>query len=79
MCTHQIATGKRSCLGELLARQELFLFFAGLLQQFDVRPPEGQDRIDEKENLFMTLAPSPFQVRLIPRRGKIAADTDFDD
>ena len=59
--------GKRSCTGELLARQELFLFFTGLLQQFDIRPPEGQDRIDAKEIFIATMMPSEYHVRLIPR------------
>ena len=30
--------GKRACVGEALARQELFLFFVGLLQRFEVVP-----------------------------------------
>ncbi len=33
--------GKRECLGESLARQELFIFFVALLQKFSVRPPNG--------------------------------------
>ena len=60
-------SGKRSCLGELLARQELFLFFSGLLQQFDIRPPEGDGRIAAKDSVYFTIAPSAFKVRLISR------------
>ncbi|XP_054849538.1 cytochrome P450 2W1-like [Eublepharis macularius] len=33
--------GRRNCMGESLAKMELFLFFAGLLQTFSFQPPPG--------------------------------------
>jgi len=62
-----VAAGKRSCLGEQLARQEIFLFLVSLLQNFYFKPPEGQDRIDVQERWGCTLAPSPYEVRMVPR------------
>nr|KAF6479597.1 cytochrome P450 family 2 subfamily W member 1 [Molossus molossus] len=35
------SAGRRVCVGESLARTELFLLFAGLLQSFSLRPPPG--------------------------------------
>ena len=35
--------GKRSCVGETLARTEVFLYFTSLLQKFSIRPPNGRE------------------------------------
>ncbi|XP_064122206.1 cytochrome P450 2L1-like [Macrobrachium nipponense] len=35
-------TGKRSCVGESLARMELMIFTATVLQNFTISPPEGK-------------------------------------
>jgi cytochrome P450 len=59
--------GIRVCLGELLARQELFLIVSRLVQLFDIRPPEGQTKITVGQILRMALKPTSFHVRLIPR------------
>jgi len=63
-------TGKRSCLGESLARQELFLFTSGIVQNFDVRPPEGQTEITCKEVTAFVTEPTSFEVRMIKRNQK---------
>jgi len=59
--------GKRSCLGEQLARQEIFLFLVSLLQNFYFKPPEGQDSIDVKETWPALNMPTDFEVRMIAR------------
>jgi len=65
-----VYAGKRSCLGEQLARQELFLFLAALLQNFYFRPPEGQESIEVREVSGETTSPSDFEVRMIPRSSR---------
>jgi len=59
--------GKRSCTGEIIGRQSIFLILTSLVQRFDIRPPEGQDLITVKEVTGITMAPSHFEVRLILR------------
>ncbi|XP_065338913.1 methyl farnesoate epoxidase-like [Cloeon dipterum] len=58
--------GKRRCLGEAQAKNSLFLFMAGLLQNFSFVPIAGGIK-DEKPFDGVTLSPKPFK-GLIKRR-----------
>ncbi|XP_068949559.1 cytochrome P450 2J2-like [Petaurus breviceps papuanus] len=58
--------GKRACLGEQLARAELFLFFTCLLQKFTFQaPPNTQLNLDVRFGL--TFSPASYQICALPR------------
>ncbi|NXI97972.1 CP2J6 protein, partial [Psophia crepitans] len=59
--------GHRVCLGEHLARTELFIFFADLLRAFTFRLPEGVTKINTEPIFGGTLQPHPYRVCAIPR------------
>uniref|UniRef100_A0A8D2JAW3 Cytochrome P450 2W1-like n=1 Tax=Varanus komodoensis TaxID=61221 RepID=A0A8D2JAW3_VARKO len=62
--------GRRGCIGESLAKTELFLFFVGLLQKFTFRPPPGLTEDDLDLNVpktTFTLRPQPQLICAIPR------------
>jgi len=60
--------GKRQCLGETLAKAEMFLFFAGVLQNFSIHPEvEGEPPVEEGQE-GVTQLPLPFKVRLQSRQ-----------
>ncbi|CAL8288559.1 unnamed protein product [Boreogadus saida] len=58
------SAGRRACVGESLARMELFLFFAALLQRFRFTPPPGvtEEDLDLTPTSGLTLGPSPHQL-----------------
>uniref|UniRef100_A0A8C0HLS6 Cytochrome P450 2K1 n=1 Tax=Buteo japonicus TaxID=224669 RepID=A0A8C0HLS6_9AVES len=60
--------GRRACLGEGLAKMELFLFFAGLLRKFVFQPPPGVDKsdLDLTADVGFTLNPMPHLVCAVP-------------
>lgn len=57
-------TGRRSCIGESLARMELFLYLASLLQKFDILPDDAHNLPSVEGHLGMTYSPYPFKLRL---------------
>ncbi|KFQ29506.1 Cytochrome P450 2J6, partial [Merops nubicus] len=61
------SAGHRVCLGEHLARTELFIFFANLLRAFTFRLPEGVTKINTEPIFGGTLQPHPYRVCAIPR------------
>ncbi|XP_015118416.1 cytochrome P450 18a1 [Diachasma alloeum] len=54
--------GRRMCLGDVLARMELFLFFSSLLHTFDIGLPEGDSLPSLRGNAGITVTPDPFKV-----------------
>uniref|UniRef100_A0A8B9DZ59 Cytochrome P450 2K1 n=1 Tax=Anser cygnoides TaxID=8845 RepID=A0A8B9DZ59_ANSCY len=60
--------GRRACVGEGLAKMELFLFFAGLLRKFVFQAPPGVDKsdLDLTADVGFTLNPMPHLVCAVP-------------
>lgn len=63
------SAGRRVCLGESLARMELFLFFTSLLQRFRFTPPPGvsEEELDLTPAVGFTLNPSPHKLCAVTR------------
>ncbi|NWW79673.1 CP2DS protein, partial [Climacteris rufus] len=59
--------GHRVCMGELLARMELFIIFCTLLQAFTFTLPEGVKEVNTKIVFGITMKPPPYQLCAIPR------------
>ncbi|KAF3850275.1 hypothetical protein F7725_019994 [Dissostichus mawsoni] len=60
------SAGRRVCLGESLARMELFIFFTSLLQHFRFTPAPGvsEDELDLTPGVGFTLSPSPHKLSI---------------
>ena len=62
------SAGRRACLGEPLARIELFLVLARLLHNFRFENPPGFDLPSVEPNVGIVLQPRPFKVCALKRR-----------
>ncbi|XP_029014805.2 cytochrome P450 2K1-like [Betta splendens] len=65
------AAGRRVCLGEGLARMDVFIFFTSLLQHFRFTPPPGvtEDELDLTPVVGFTRSPSPHQLCAVHQGG----------
>lgn len=58
----QFGIGQRMCIGNLLARMELFLFFSNIMNNYEFRMPEGEDIPGMDGILGATHAPIPYKL-----------------
>ncbi|XP_077997723.1 cytochrome P450 2U1-like [Glandiceps talaboti] len=56
------STGRRVCMGDQLAKKEIFLYFASLMHQFKFSQPKGTERLTVEVDFGITLVPKPFDV-----------------
>jgi cytochrome P450 len=59
--------GKRICLGEVMAKTSLFIFYTTLLQEFSFSLPAGEPQPSTLCVSGITTAPQPFTVKITKR------------
>ncbi|XP_044039949.1 steroid 17-alpha-hydroxylase/17,20 lyase isoform X2 [Siniperca chuatsi] len=68
-CFLPFGAGPRVCVGESLARLELFLFLSSLLQRMSFTLPDGAPPPNLQGRLGVVLQPLPYKVIVTPRAG----------
>ncbi|XP_063771198.1 cytochrome P450 2K1-like [Pseudophryne corroboree] len=61
------SAGKRVCIGETLAKMELFLFFTSLMQRFTFHPPPNVTDFYVKPSVGLTNPPVTENICCVPR------------
>ena len=60
-------SGRRVCLGESLAKTELFIFLVSLVQKFELKPKDSSNLPQLDGKLGATYSPKPFEIRAVTR------------
>ncbi|XP_061816473.2 cytochrome P450 17A2 [Nerophis lumbriciformis] len=68
-CFLPFGAGPRTCVGESLARLELFLFLSSMLQRMSFTLPDGVSPPNLQGRLGVVLQPLPYKVAVKPRGG----------
>ncbi|KAK5848067.1 hypothetical protein PBY51_005719 [Eleginops maclovinus] len=68
-CFMPFGAGPRVCVGESLARLELFLFLSSLLQRMSFKLPDGASPPNLQGRLGVVLQPLPYKVVVTPTEG----------
>ncbi|KAG8136275.1 hypothetical protein E2320_009248 [Naja naja] len=58
--------GTRACMGEQLARTQIFIFLTSLLRAFSFQLPEGVKELNEEPIIKVTMHPHPYKLCAIP-------------
>ena len=68
-----IFAGKRHCLGESLAKMELFLFLSAIVQNFKITAPSGEDMsLKNIDGLFgLVHSPKDFRILIQSRKSSL--------
>ncbi|XP_073531399.1 cytochrome P450 2J2-like [Phyllobates terribilis] len=61
------SAGHRMCMGEQMARIELFIFFTSLMKTLSFHLPQGVTEVDMSGIFGTTFKPHPYQICAIPR------------
>ncbi len=59
--------GRRSCIGEHLAKMEIFVFFSYFMHRFEFKTPDNSPPLNLKARPGLTHSPFPFDTCAIKR------------